>query len=121
MGDVQVEPITTRLGRTGALSGEDLRYIARLEQLASAKTMAVATNGRFPYWSLERWLLVLNLVAVCIGGIWFAGSQWSGVKRDVAETKQNIQQLQDSARDDRAATDRKLEDLKQQIAKQGRR
>lgn len=64
-----------------------------LERLAGSRTVAIAANGKFPHWSLERWLTVVTLVVTSsgvIGGLWFASREWYGVKFDVASTRQQM-------------------------------
>lgn len=70
-----------------ALLPSDQQLIAEiraLERIALGRSLKVAANGRFPHWSLERWLAVISFLIFVIGGIWFGGGEWRYVKDNIA-------------------------------------
>lgn len=115
------EPLSAHLARTGGLTGEDLRHIANLERIAFAKTMAVTSNGKFPHWSIERWMSVLTFTSVLVGGIWFASTQWGDVKRGLDRVTADIESLRSSSAADRVRAEENFNALRKQIEAQRRR
>jgi len=95
--------------------------IAALERLAFARSLQVTTNGRFPHWTFERWVSLVTLIAVCIGGIWFAGGKWSTVEGAVTEISDvktalsgltaDLATLRGEVKSNRASSDRRLDEL----------
>jgi hypothetical protein len=76
------------------LNAEQLRYVLSLRRIASDRMVRVSSNGKFPFgWALERWMTVLTFVAVVIGGIWFGGGEWRGVKLMIEDHGRDLEQL----------------------------
>lgn len=69
------------------LSPSEIRYVEGLEKLTNANSTAIVTNGKFPYWSVDRWLLVITFVWAVIAGsvtsAWFFASEWADVRSSV--------------------------------------
>jgi hypothetical protein len=78
--------VRVALGAGDPLVGE----VAALERMNSARSVAITTNGRFPFWSFERWVSVLTFLSVIVGGIWFAAVKWSGMEQDMAAVKLGV-------------------------------
>jgi hypothetical protein len=66
--------------------------------MTGARTVQVTTNGRFPFWSFERWVSVLTFVSVIVGGIWFAAVKWGGMEQDMAAVKVGIAETKDAVK-----------------------
>ena len=115
------EPVSAQLAREGHVSGEALRHIANLERVAFARVMQVTSNGKFPHWSIERWMAVATFSGMVWGGIWFAGTQWSDVKHDVQGLTRAVADLKAVAAEDRARMDLLLEAMRKQIEATQRR
>lgn len=107
MAKRSIGPVSERAKQALGTDDPDLvREIEILERLASGEVAHVAANGRFPHWPIDRWIQVCGFAGVIIGGLFFAGSEWSGVKRDIvimreesAVTKADVAKLTDEAQD----------------------
>jgi hypothetical protein len=80
------ERVRVALGASDPLVTE----VAALERMNSARSVAITTNGKFPFWSFERWVSVLTFVSVIVGGIWFAAVKWTGIEQDMAAVKRDV-------------------------------
>lgn len=77
---------------TDNLTDEQQRYFDTLERLVGAKTIAVASNGRFPAWSVERWLLVVGFaLSICSNAFW-VGTKVQAVESRVSVLERNEDQ-----------------------------
>jgi hypothetical protein len=76
------------------LTSEQVRYVQKLRETASARMVRVTTNNKFPRWNLERWLTVLIFVWGLLGGgtgaIWFFATEWSNVKTQLSELTEEM-------------------------------
>lgn len=72
------------------LNAEQLRYVLSLRETVAARTVRVSTNGRFPHWSMERYITTLTFLSVIIGGIWFAGGEWQLMKINIASLTRTV-------------------------------
>lgn len=88
-----------------------LQEIAGAEVLATAKSVYAAGNNNFPRWTLERWVLVFQLAATCIGAMVFFGGDWVSVKKDVTVMKDDVRDMKVN----QFETQKKLDALKAQI------
>jgi hypothetical protein len=88
------------------------RYVEDLEQMYGARTIRVSRNGKFPGgWGLERWLSLLTFVTVVVGGIWFGGGEWKGVKLMIESHGRDLSALVQTV----TAVDQDLDELKRRV------
>lgn len=98
-----------------ALLPSDAQLIAEiraLERIALGRSLKVAANGKFPHWTLERYLAVIAFLFVVIGGIWFGGGEWRYVKDNIATFTHRF----DLLTQDVAAVKMKIETIERQDA-----
>lgn len=85
-----------------------VKEIEHLERIAAGRVAYVASNGKFPRWSVERWLAFIGAIIsgtlMLIAWIFFAGGQWAEVKADIKQV-----------RDDHAIIRQSNQDMKQQF------
>jgi hypothetical protein len=88
-----VSPVSDRLAEL--VDDRDLLAEVRaVERLALGRSVAITTNGKFPWgWSFERWVAVATFVSVVFGWLFFAGGEWKGVKQDVSSMKTDVAAL----------------------------
>lgn len=95
-GDGNVVLASERLrALVGHHEPELVAEVAGLERLANSRTVAIAANGKFPRWSLERWLTLVTLIVTSsgvIGFLWFASREWYGVKFVVSTMQEQVTQ-----------------------------
>jgi hypothetical protein len=109
-------PISARV--QAALAGDDptlIREVEMLERIASAGVVHVAANGKWPHWPIDRWITVLGFTGVIVGGLFFAGSQWTGVERDIHELKAAMTSLTRTVGTNRAEVSQEVRLLADQI------
>jgi|SRR6185369_2515575 len=95
-----------------------LTQIAGAEVLASSKTTYAAGNGKFPRWSVDRWLQITIFCMSVISGIFFFGGQWSGVKKSVEDMATAVSSMHadmESIKTRQWDSQNKLDALKKQI------
>lgn len=94
--DGQVERVSERVAAHAPMDPDLLAQIRALERLALDRTVQVATNGKFPHWTVERWMTVLTFITVIFGWFFFVGGQWGTVKSDISELKRAAVVLQEN-------------------------
>lgn len=101
---------------------ELLVLVAGAERLASAKSVYAAGNGKWPRWSVERWLAVLSFTftatATVIGAVFFLGGRYHEIETSVNQAAQDIAAVRVEIREVRhvqAEGQRKVDALKVQI------
>lgn len=92
-----------------------LAEVHAIERLANAKTVNVASNGRFPRWSVERYLAVATavmagLISVVVW-IFAAGGEWRATREGVQELNRRMESLLQFQRH----TEQRLWELNQKI------
>lgn len=115
------ESTVTERVRDAIISGDPaalpqlLSEVHALERLAYGRTVHVATNGKFPRWSIERWLAVAT---ACMAGVvsvivWIfaAGGEWRATREGVQELNRKMESLFQFQR----ATEQRLWELNQKI------
>lgn len=73
----------------GTLSPEVREYIHGLEAVAAARTIAVATNGKFPRWSFERYVMIVGFIITFVTNIFWLGNKVGAVETRVATLESN--------------------------------
>jgi hypothetical protein len=114
-------PSVTERVRTAVVTGdrdvlpELLPQVHALERLAYGRTVTVATNGKFPHWSAERWLAVATAVMAgvisVVVWIFAAGGEWRATREGVQELNRRMESLLQFQR----ATEQRLWELNQKI------
>lgn len=68
--------------------------VKALERIALWRSLQVSSNGKSPrHWTVERWMAVLTFAMAVIGTVFVFGSDWQGVKRDVAGVKEDVNSI----------------------------
>lgn len=68
-----------------------IREIEMTERVAMGRVSHITANGRSPRdWSLERWAVLVQLVVLVGGGIYFLGGWSKEVERDIDELKRGL-------------------------------
>lgn len=113
-----VSSVSERVAAEHAIDPQLLSEIHALERMALGRALAVATNGKFPHWTVERWLSVLTFVGGVVVSIFFFGGEWTHVKQDVQRSTADIAAIGidiSAIRKQQTESEQKLDALKQQI------
>jgi len=62
--------------------------VQALERLSSARTVHVAANGKFPRFSIDRWIAIVGAAAAILSAAFVAGGRWSSVETAAADIKE---------------------------------
>ena len=88
--------VSERLERDTDADSELVGEVRSLEKLALDRSVHIVGNGKWPKWSLERWLLIASLVGVGINNIFSAGINWRTVEGDISGMKAAVTQLKEA-------------------------
>lgn len=82
--------------RVAAIDGVDpylVREVQVLEKTARGEIVHGAANGRFPRWSLERYVLVIGFVGTALYQVFGLGVSFAGMKRDVSSLEETLRDV----------------------------
>lgn len=71
-----------------------LRALEKTEGAAKAKSMAVIRNGEFPYWSVERYVLIAGVITTVMLNTFDVGGRWERIENRVATSAADVEQVQ---------------------------
>lgn len=74
-------PLAERARELGIEDSSFLRAVAKTEDAAGAKALAVIRNGTSPlHWSVERWLLIAGVVVTVSTNLLDVGGKYKGIE-----------------------------------------
>ena len=105
--------------------GEDdpglVREIAALERIAMAGVAHVASNGKFPNWPIDRWILVVGFIGLVINNVFVSGGQWATINRDIDGLKSTVTEIGQTQRENRAAITAEMAAIRADLREERRR
>lgn len=113
-GPLSTRTIAERVA--AALSVEDdelMGEVRALERIALGRSLKVAANGKFPHWTLERWMAVIAFIGGIVMAISFWGGEWRYVKDSISAFNGRF----DALTQDVGAVKSKIEQIEQQDAR----